>query len=318
MPSYDILNDDIVCIDTEQIRPGLAASYLMGSNGHYAFVETGTSLSTPLLLAVLDELGVARSAVDYVMPTHVHLDHAGGAGALMQQLPNTQLVIHPRGARHMIDPSRLIAGATAVYGEAFMRRMYGDIVPVPQARVLVADVGPEQDFELQLGQRLLRFMDVKGHAKHHYAIWDAQSRGWFSGDTFGTSYRELDQDGRAYIMPTTTPVDFDPPAWAASLQRMMARKPAHVYLTHYSRVDDVPVLARELQDSLDAYVRMARELATASGRSERLQKRLMAYHLAQLQERQHRLPEARLRELVGPDVKINTQGLEVWLDKQAA
>ncbi|MBU6416769.1 MAG: MBL fold metallo-hydrolase, partial [Xanthomonadaceae bacterium] len=89
----------------------MAACYLVGSDGHYAFVESGTSLSVPLLLETLAGLGISRGAVDYVMPTHVHLDHAGGAGALMRELPNARLVIHPRGARHMIDPSALIAGA---------------------------------------------------------------------------------------------------------------------------------------------------------------------------------------------------------------
>ena len=317
MPSYTFLNDDIVCIDTEQLRPGLAASYLIGSNGRHAFVETGTSLSVPLLLATLDALGVARSAVDYVMPTHVHLDHAGGAGALMQALPQARLVIHPRGARHMIDPSRLIAGATAVYGEDFMRKTYGRIVPVPEERVLVAEVEPERDFALQLGQRRLELIDVQGHARHHYAIWDAQSCGWFSGDTFGSSYRELDQDGRAYIMPTTTPVQFDPPAWERSLGRILAREPRYIYLTHFSRIDDVALLGQELQQALDAYVRMARGVAAGPDRQELLAARLMAFHLDQLQARGHRLSVARLREFITPDVQINAQGLAFWLEHAA-
>ncbi|HWG65985.1 MAG TPA: MBL fold metallo-hydrolase, partial [Rhodanobacteraceae bacterium] len=97
MASCEILNDGIVCIDTAQVRPRMAACYLIGSDGHYAFVESGTSLSVPLLLEALDELNVPREAVDYVMPTHVHLDHAGGAGALMRALPNARLVVHPRG-----------------------------------------------------------------------------------------------------------------------------------------------------------------------------------------------------------------------------
>ena len=171
------LNDDIVCIDTGQHRPQMAACYLVGGDGHYAFVESGTSLSVPGLLDTLEELGVDRGAVDYVMPTHVHLDHAGGAGALLRKLPNARLVIHPRGARHMIDPSQLIAGATAVYGSEAMRATYGEIVPVPESRVIAADVAPDRDFELLLGNRRLQFIDAPGHARHHYAIWDEASRG---------------------------------------------------------------------------------------------------------------------------------------------
>ena len=151
MAHHEILNDDIVCIDTAQHRPCMAACYLVGSDGHYAFVESGTSLSVPLLLEALAELGVPREAVDYVMPTHVHLDHAGGAGEIMRRLPRAKLVVHPRGARHMIDPSKLWAGALAVYGEETMRRHYGSLVPVDRERVVEAPDG----FTLELAGRPL-------------------------------------------------------------------------------------------------------------------------------------------------------------------
>ena len=98
------------------IRKGFAASHLLIANGYAAFIDTGTTLSVPLLLKVLHEKGVPRENVTHVMPTHVHLDHAGGAGALMKEFPNAVLVVHPRGMRHMIDPSKLIAGTVAVYG----------------------------------------------------------------------------------------------------------------------------------------------------------------------------------------------------------
>lgn len=317
MPSYQILNDDIVCIDTQQIRPGLAACYLVGAGGRYALVEAGTSLSVPLVLAVLDELGIARSAVDYVMPTHVHLDHAGGAGALLQALPQAKLVVHPRGAPHLIDPARLIAGATEVYGEAMVRQMYGDIIPAPESRVVVANVANGARFNLTLGgERMLALVDVQGHARHHYAIWDEQSAGWFTGDTFGSSYRALDHRGRAYIMPTTTPIDFDPDAWQQSLDRFLSTSPAYMYLTHYGRVHNVERLARELRQSLHAYVQIAQDAADQPDRSAWLTRQLTDYHLQQLQERELCLPDARLRELIALDVQINVQGLSVWLDRQ--
>ncbi|HEX5353717.1 MAG TPA: MBL fold metallo-hydrolase [Rhodanobacteraceae bacterium] len=316
MAHYEKLNDEIVCIDTEQQRPRLAACYLIGSNGRYAFVESGTSLSVPSLLQVLTELGVPRDAVDYVMPTHVHLDHAGGAGALMRELPNARLVIHPRGARHMIDPSKLIAGATAVYGEDVMRATYGEILPVPEARVIVADVAADRDFSLMLGNRPLRFIDAPGHARHHYALWDATSRGWFTGDVFGLSYREFKHAGRDYIIPTTSPVQFDPPAWATSLDRIMAKRPERIYLTHYSRIDAVETLANELREGLGAYQRIARANAGSADRHARLYDHLMDFHLRQLHERGDPLPETRARELLDLDVEINAQGLGVWLDHE--
>ena len=317
MASYEPLNDGIVCIDTAQHRPRMAACYLVGSDGHYAFVECGTSLSVPLLLQTLADLGVPRDAVDYVMPTHVHLDHAGGAGALMRELPNAKLVIHPRGARHVIDPSVLIAGATAVYGDDAMRATYGEILPVPESRVIVADVAADRDFELRLGNRRLLFIDAPGHARHHYAIWDAASRGWFTGDVFGLSYREFDHAGRVYIIPTTSPVQFDPVAWEKTLARILAPQPAHVYLTHYSRVDAVAELANDLRAGLAAYQCIARANADVPDRHVRLYLELMDFHLGQLRERGNPLSEARARAVLDIDVEINAQGLEVWLDREA-
>jgi glyoxylase-like metal-dependent hydrolase (beta-lactamase superfamily II) len=316
MADYRQLNDGIVCIDTEQHRPQMAACYLIGADGHCAFVESGTSLSVPGLLQALQALGIERGAVDYVVPTHVHLDHAGGAGALLRELPNARLVIHPRGARHMIDPSQLIAGATAVYGSEVMRATYGEILPVPESRVVVADVASDRDFELMLGARRLQFIDAPGHARHHCAIWDEVSRGWFTGDVFGLVYREFDTADGNYLIPTTSPVQFDPGAWNATLDRLLERAPAHVYLTHYGRVDAVPALAADLREGLVAYQRIARAQVDAPGRHARIRAALMDYHRGQLRERRHPMPETRARELLEMDVEINAQGLEVWLDRQ--
>ena len=316
MTRYQLLNDGIVCIDTEQHRPQMAACYLIEGDGHYAFVESGTSLSVPGLLQALQALGIERGAIDYVVPTHVHLDHAGGAGALLRELPNARLVIHPRGARHMIDPSQLIVGATAVYGSDVMRATYGEILPVPESRIVVADIASDRDFELMLGARRLQFIDAPGHARHHCAIWDEVSRGWFTGDVFGLVYREFDTADGNYLIPTTSPVQFDPGAWNATLDRLLARSPAHAYLTHYGRVDAVPALANDLREGLVAYQRIARAHADAPDRHARIHAALMDYHLGQLRERRHPMPEARARELLEMDVEINAQGLEVWLDRQ--
>ena len=311
------LNDDITCIDTHQIRSGLAASYLIGHAGHYAFIETGTSLSVPSLLQELDARGIDRAKVDYVMPTHVHLDHAGGAGALMQALPAARLVVHPRGARHLIDPSKLIAGATAVYGEDMMHRMYGEIVPVPESRVIVAAVDGKRDDVIDLGGRKLVLVDAPGHARHHYAVWDALSRGWFTGDSFGVSYRDFDYNGQHYLIPTTTPVQFEPEVWLQTLDRLLAPDPQYMYLTHFGRVDQVAQLTEDLRRNLQAYPRIARELAGAPDLHQRLQVALMRHHLDELSQIDHPMPELKVQELLRFDVDLNAQGLEVWLARQA-
>ena len=309
----ELLPHDILCIDTDQVRPGMACCYLMRSGDDYAFIETGTPHTVPGLLALLDQRGIARERVRYVMPTHVHLDHASGAGTLMNALPKALLVIHPRGARHMIDPSKLIAGATAVYGAEQLQKLYGTMEPIAESRVSVAEDG----FELEFNDRKLCFMDAPGHARHHFAIWDERSRGFFTGDTFGLSYREFDGPRGPLLMATTTPVQFEPDAWFATIDRFLAHKPEWMYLTHFGRVGDVARRADELRRDIEAHVRIAREQAAGADRHARLMAALTAHELGRLARLECPLPEVRARELLSFDMDLNAQGLEVWLDKEA-
>lgn len=316
MPSaqYEDLEHGITCIDTEQTRPGLACCYLLRSGDAYAYIETGTPHSVPKLLAVLQDKGIAAEQVKYVIPTHVHLDHAAGAGALLQHLPKAHVVVHPRGAKHLIDPRALIDGATAVYGAEALQKMYGEILPVPEERVIVADDGSK----LELNRRELKFYDAPGHARHHFAIWDAQSKGIFSGDAFGLSYREFDGPRGPYLFATTTPVQFEPGAWLQTIDRLLALTPKWLYLTHYGRVGNVAKLAEDLRRGLRRYAEIAESLAEAPQRHLRIKQALMAYELDQLALLECPLMEAKARELLEFDLELNTQGLEVWIDRQRA
>ena len=123
MLNWNDYGNGIYCIDTGYARPQLAAMYLIVEKGHAAFVDTGSNDSVPNALEALAQLGLSVDAVDYVILTHIHLDHAGGAGLMMQKFPNAKLVVHPRGARHMAEPSKLIAGVTAVYGAEYVAKM---------------------------------------------------------------------------------------------------------------------------------------------------------------------------------------------------
>ena len=305
----------IHCIDTEQQRPGLACCYLLQQDGEAALIECGTSPGVPGLLARLDQLGVRREQVRYLMPTHVHLDHAGGAGLLMRELPNAQLVVHPRGARHLIDPSKLIAGATAVYGAAVVRDRYGEILPIAESRVVIADDG----YRLRLGERDLLFIDTPGHARHHYSIWDAASRGFFTGDTFGLSYREFDGPAGAWLMPTTTPVQFEPEAWEHTLDRYLSYAPQRMYLTHYGCVEDVPRLAQDLRQGLCDYQHLAMSIeARGDARHAAIKQALLGWSLVELQRRQVPVTPARAQALLELDLELNAQGLGIWLDREQA
>jgi len=304
----------ITTIDTGYFRPGFDASHLLVEKGQAAFVDVGTAFSVPRLLQVLADKGIAREAVRYVMVTHVHLDHAGGAGTLLRLLPNAQLVVHPRGAPHLIDPTKLIAGAIAVYGEARFRELYGEIVPVAAERVVEAP----DNFELDLAGRPLVFLDTPGHARHHYCIYDAASRGMFSGDTFGLSYREFDSDQGPFIFPTTTPVQFDPQALHASIDRLLSFNPMCFYLTHYGVVDMAPHLADGLHTMIDSFVGLAREAVTSEDRHGVLVTGINRLLLDALQAHGCRLSRERVQSLLAVDVELNAQGLEIWLEKSGS
>lgn len=304
----------ISAIDTGFERPLFDASHLIVESGRAAFVDTGVNASVPLLLGVLEHKGLAPADVDWVLLTHVHLDHAGGAGELLRRLPNARLVVHPRGMRHMIDPSALIAGASAVYGEEVVRRTYGTLTPVPPGRIVEATDG----LELHLAGRTFTVFDTPGHARHHVCYRDAAANAFFTGDTFGISYREFDTVRGAFIFPTSTPVQFEPEAMKASIARMAACRPEAMFLTHYSRVGDVPRLAAELIEQVDRLVALAQRADGHPDRHERLVESLHDLFAERAAAHGCTLDAVQVRALLALDAELNAQGLEVWLDRARA
>lgn len=313
VPPFIVPEHGIHAVDTHYVRPGLDASHLIIEEGRAAFVDTGPTSAVPHLLAALEHRGVAPEQVELVLLTHVHLDHAGGAGVLLRSLPNARVVIHPRGARHMIDPRKLVEGSIGVYGEDAFRKLYGDIAPIPAGRVIVAEDGAR----IRLARRELELIHTPGHALHHYCIVDAQAHAIFSGDNFGISYRDLDTERGAFIYPTTTPVHFDPEAMHASLDRLMSYHPQAIYLTHYSRVTELERLANDMHVCVDAFVRIAKRHAAAADRGARIRSEMFEFLSERLDAHGFARDEARRREIIGFDVELNSQGLEVWLDRPA-
>lgn len=301
-------------IDTGFARPSFDAAYLVVERGRGSFVDSGTAHSLPRFLDAIAAAGLQPKDIDWVILTHVHLDHSAGAGQLMRHLPNAKLAVHPRGAPHMIDPSALIAGAAAVYGgEDIVRRDYGDIVPVPKDRVVEADDG----FVVDLAGRALLCLDTPGHARHHIAIHDERANAFFTGDVFGLSYRELDSPGGLFIIPTTSPVQFDPDAAHASIERLMRYEPEAMYLTHYGRVTDVARLARDLHELIDAMVAIGKRHVSAPDREQRI-----AFDFIDLYaDRAHRqgvtLTTAEIVKVLEVDIRLNAQGVVVWLDRNS-
>lgn len=305
----------IIAFDSGYVRPILAAIHLLLENGRVAFVDTGTNDSLPTALAALDRLGLDAAAVDYVILTHIHLDHAGGAGAMMRAFPGAKLAVHPRGARHMAAPSKLIAGVSAVYGTEYVQRVYGEILAVPAERIIEAGDG----HVLSLAGRRLTCIDTPGHARHHICIIDERTGAIFTGDMFGLSYRELDVDGRQFIFPTTTPSQFEPRAMRASIERLLALAPPAMYLTHYGQLLDVAQRGRDLRRRLDAVVDLAlAERAAGDARHARVKAAMTRYLLGELRGHGCTLSDDTLLELWETDLELNAQGLVLWLDSSAA
>lgn len=311
LPKYTGVGEGIYAIDTEYMRPLMDASHLIVDGEEAAYVDTGTSLSVPNLLASLADLGLDVGAVKAVFLTHIHLDHAGGAGELMRHLPNARAYIHPRGAPHMHEPERLIAGTIAVYGEELYHQVYGEIVPIARDRIVEVSDG----MRVSVGTREFELIHTPGHALHHYCLIDQSARLMFTGDTFGVSYRETDTENGAFIIPTTTPIHFDPDAAHASIDRLMAYGADSAYLTHYSRVTDLPRLAEDLHRGLDRYVAICEACKDDDNRISAIHQGLTEYVYARLDEHGYDGDRDARNSILNGDLTLNAQGLEVWLKR---
>jgi glyoxylase-like metal-dependent hydrolase (beta-lactamase superfamily II) len=309
------IDDGLYCIDTGLYRPNHTACYLLRHGDELAFFDTGAANNVPQLVEATRQVGLGPEAVRYVMPTHVHLDHAGGAGALMRECPNATLVTHHKGTQHMIDPTKLQQGATAVYGEAEFMRVFGELEPVPVERVIAARDGHTFD----LGGHDILFIDTPGHANHHGCFLDTVTRTLFTGDTFGLSYREFDTDAGPWVIATTTPVAFDPDAWQESLTRMMALAPVAACPAHFGRLAGPASLAPMLRANIQAHMAIAleEEPRHEHGRAERLEAAVDALLVGEALRRAPAVGEARARELLALDIGLNAQGLHVWLKRRA-
>lgn len=308
--------EGVLAVDADYLRPGLAAIHLLIENGRAAIIDTATHSASPLVFAALAEKGISPEQVDYIILTHIHLDHAGGAGVLMRQCPNARLTVHPRGVSHMADPGRLVAGVSAVYGIERTKEMYGDILPISSARIVPTPDGSV----VHLAGRPLRFYETPGHARHHVAVHDEKRTGWvFAGDTFGLSYRELDEGERQFVFPTTSPVQFDPIAYHRSIDRVASLASDALYVTHFSRIHKPREKADVLHRLVDAHAALAVALRhSGERRPGLLYDAVRALFISEARRFGSRLSDEKLLDVYGMDVELNAQGLDVWLNTSAS
>lgn len=253
------LDDKTYCIDGYDLHmPERTGCYVIDErpSGSVAIIETGPSLSVPHLKKGLNKLNIGLEEIKYIIVTHIHLDHAGGAGLLLQDCPNATVIVHPRGLQHLNDPSRLINGAKAVYGEAFYD-LFDPIVPIPLDSLKIMnhlDQLPLSD------KRTLTFYDTPGHSKHHFSIFDSNSEIFFTGDTIGIRYPEIDRREIPFYIPSTSPNQFDPDAMLQSLQLVEEVKPKQIAFGHYGASKKPQVVFAQIRKWLPVFVEKAEQV----------------------------------------------------------
>lgn len=228
MAKFEKIADHLYSIDAYDLGlPDRTTSYLL-KDDKIALIETSASPSVPHILKALEKLHIQPSNIDYLILTHIHLDHAGGAGVFMQHCPNATVFVHPKGIRHLVDPSRLIASARTVYGEKF-DGIFGKILPIEEEKVHPV----EENETLNLGSSTLTFYHTKGHANHHISIHESLTNGMFVGDTTGVYYPDMAEEDFDVILPSTSPNQFNPELMDQSIQLYEKIKPSTLYFGHY-------------------------------------------------------------------------------------
>lgn len=306
--------DQVRVIDCNYVEPGLACAYLVIDGDRAIFVENNTNSAVPLLLEALREEGVSREAVDYIIITHVHLDHAGGTGNLAKACPNAKILAHPKAAPHIIDPARLIRSSIQVYGEKEYYELYGEILPVPESRVRTMQDGEE----IHWGKRILKFLHTKGHANHHFCIYDSLTNGIFTGDTFGLGYGIFRKGKDSLLYPSTTPTDFDPDEALSSVDKILATGADKAYLTHFGAWEDMQGGAAQMREGLLAMKRIWISAEKTGFSGEVLvsfcENRIRSYLEDQIHKKNLSYGEKE-RRFIGFDSQINAQGIAFKIER---
>jgi len=253
----DTALDSLRTIDCHYEGPRRCAAYLLVEEETAAFIDNNTVHAVPHLLEALQNADRTPDQVEYLIVTHVHLDHAGGTAALLAHCPNATVIAQERAARHLIDPSRLVAGATQVYGKERFDELYGQIDPIDEARVRIV-----QDEEtMNVSSRTLRFLYTLGHAKHHFSVYDSGTNSVVAGDAFGIAYPDLQKGDRPYIFCGSSPTDFDAAEARKSVQRIVDTGATSVHIGHFGTVSDPLAAAKDLLHSIDRMEAVQNEAA---------------------------------------------------------
>jgi glyoxylase-like metal-dependent hydrolase (beta-lactamase superfamily II) len=241
-------------IDVEYLgNPRAIASCLLESNGEMALVDPGPSVSLPMLRRKLQQCGLAIADLTALFLTHIHLDHAGATGTLIRENPRLRVYVHEFGARHMMDPSKLLASAGRLYNPG-MEQRFGEFLALPPEN-LVALKGGE---EIALGSRRFEVLYTPGHAGHHVTYFEPVAGYAFVGDTAGIRI-----EGIPFVVPVTPPPDIDIPGWHRSMDLILSRGPARLFLTHFGWSENPTEHFGELRERLEKWAAQVREIMMA-------------------------------------------------------
>jgi glyoxylase-like metal-dependent hydrolase (beta-lactamase superfamily II) len=296
----------IIPIDCNYVTKEFATSYLLVENGRALFVESNTNYAIPYLLAALKAEGLSPTDVDGLIITHVHLDHAGGAGLFLQECPQAKLYAHPRAARHAIDPSKLVASATQVYGEAFMQKLYGTILPCAAERVVVLEDGDAIDWQ---GVKL-KTKHTRGHANHHLCILEPTTNTLFSGDAFGVSYSSINLKKGLVVLASTSPTDFDGEAAIATVKWIRDLGVARVALTHFGFLTGAEIQqgAQQLLDEIHYSMQLMQKIKTEKLDEKTATAELTSWVVNYFSQQNVQLDQKDI-EWLSLDLQVNAQGL---------
>lgn len=293
--------DNIIEIDTQLGGwEHITAGYLVTGESP-VLIETGSQSSVPLLLAELRALGLSATDLAAVVVTHIHLDHAGGVGDVARAFPNAKVYVHPNGARHLADPTRLINSAAMVYGP-LLDSLYGRLDPTPKERIVAVEEG--ETIEVTKGLHLEALL-TPGHAKHHLSLWHEPTGTMFCGDAVGVKLPEV-----GVLWPATPPPDFDLALATQSLDAMKSRSPSHLAFAHYGRFANAVEILEEGKELLRDWCRVAEEAMHAGVDIETALEAAFVPGLAELD------PAARDRLLTLSGVHANAMGIARWLSKR--
>ncbi|MGN1401886.1 MAG: MBL fold metallo-hydrolase [Bacillus sp. (in: firmicutes)] len=305
------LADRTFCIDVFDLgMERRTGCYVL--EGH-TLIETSSSPSVPYLLKGLEELSVDPLDIRYIIVTHIHLDHSGGAGLLLQHCPNAVVISHPKGARHLADPSRLVASAKQVYGKDF-DVLFDPIVPIPAEKLKTVTDGETLD----IGGRILTFFHSPGHANHHISIYDSLTNGLFSGDTAGILYQELSQDGLPFVLPSTSPNQFDPEAMLSSIERMEQLQIDRLFFGHYGSCKEPEIAFQSIRDWLPIFMECGKQAIDASKDQDKqleLAASLLMEHITAYLSAKSVPTDHSVYEILSLDCQVSAMGLIDYLRK---